>query len=562
MTRTVSLLLMVSLVSLPGVQTLGREIQQMQSAAATTARQRLVALAFPELPAGEPVKCGLAVIAHALRNRTTLPNDLENALVRILQRDVLQKSITAGHFTVHYDTTGPNAAAMLDSAYQDMPGTADQYADSVLAIANRVYAVEIGELGYTAPPSDGTEGGGPQHDIYVEDFSNEYGETIPETALDARADGARWITYMRIDNDFSFVRPVEHRGMPALRVTLAHEFHHMIQLGSYGYWSTDLFFYELTSTWMEDVVFPGVDDYLNYLRASWGHFKNPDVSFSSNDNIMYSRSIWGHFIAAKYGPDVMRAAWQYISNARPLQAMDLALQDQHTTFRIEFIDWALWNYYTGARSDSTKYYPKGSIYPEIVQVPSQFAPPAGLLVGDLQPLSVRYHEVYTPTDSVILIQTNINRATAEQQPGTSFPYTIYLNSSQGDDSYEPAGSSLYFKTSTADPSNWKTMKIVHGIPSYAGIVEGVPFPNPFRPDGKGVVFIPAPANRGTLYVYSSSMDLVFSAEENAATNSLSKQLFFWDGTTLHNELARSGVYIFVLSIPGKTITGKIALIRK
>jgi hypothetical protein len=526
-------------------------------------RQRVAFHVFSELPPGEPIKCGFGAFAQAFRNRANLSIQLQTELSKILQRVERQKSITLGTFTVHYDTAGTSAAALLDSAYQPIPGSANVYADSVAAIANQVYQFETQVLGYKPPPTDGSQGGGPEYDIYIEDLSSEYGETIPETALDTKQDGGRFSTYMRVDNDFSFVRPAANKGLPALRVTLAHEFHHAIQLGCYGFWGGDIFFYEITSTWMEDVVFPGVNDYLNYVRGASGHFRNPDVSLSSNDFIMYSRAIWGHFIAAKFGRDAMRSAWDNIASVRPLEAMDRALQASpyQTTFRIEFSDWVLWNYYTGSRADTAKYYPKGALYPEIAQVPAQFVPPSEMLTGDVQPLSARYHQVYTPADTVTLIQCNTNRDVAEQQSGTMFSYALYLADSRVDDSYEQVGNVLYFKASVADPSNWKTMKIVAGQASFTGIAEGVPFPNPFRSDTNGLLFIPAQATEGTLYIYSSSMDLIFSAQE-VPTVKFGRPMFTWNGQTRNNGPAKSGIYVFVLSIPGKTVTGKIALIRK
>jgi len=535
----------------------GAEIQTFTEA---SARQALSAQAFPHRAPGEPIKCGLGVIAYALRNRSALAPGLQDQLSRILQRVERQKTVTGGHFTVHYDTTGINEPAMLDTAYQRIPGTSDQFADSVLSIANQAYAVEVGVLGYNPPPADGIEGGGPEYDIYVENVSGEYGETVPETPLDTKPDGGRYMTYMRIHNDFSFVRPPANKGLPALRVTVAHEFHHAIQLGSYGFWRGDVFFHEITSTWMEDVVFPGVNDYLNYVRGASGQFRNPDVSFSANDFIMYSRAIWGHFVAAKFGRDLMRVAWDNIMSVRPLEAMDEAFQTRQTTFRIEFSDWVLWNYYTGSRADSVNYYPKGALYPEIVQLPTQFVPPTGMLTGNLEPLSSRYHQVYTPADTVTLIQCNNNRDAAEQDYTAQFAYSIYLANSQVDAAYEQAGAVLFFKPSTSDPSNWKTMKIVGGKASFTGIAEGVPFPNPFRPDVAGLLFIPAEASQGTLYIYSTSMDLVFSAAEASAVK-FGKPMFTWDGQTRDNKPARSGIYLFVLAIPGKTVTGKIALIR-
>jgi uncharacterized protein YjaZ len=39
---------------------------------------------------------------------------------------------------------------------------------------------------------------------------------------------------MTIHKDFSFVTPDSNRGLRAMKVTVAHEYHHAIQLGNYG----------------------------------------------------------------------------------------------------------------------------------------------------------------------------------------------------------------------------------------------------------------------------------------------------------------------------------------
>ena len=83
-----------------------------------------------------PEKCGLPAISFAIHNRDHLSNELKNDLQTVLTRPALQKSILVGHFRVHYDTIGTDAPAMLDSLYQRIAGTADQFADSVASIAN------------------------------------------------------------------------------------------------------------------------------------------------------------------------------------------------------------------------------------------------------------------------------------------------------------------------------------------------------------------------------------------------------------------------------------------
>ncbi len=282
-------------------------------------------------------KCGFAAISYAIRNRDRLSPEVRTALTIVLQRPTNQKSILVGAMRVHYDTTGDNAPAMLDSLDQKIPGTADQYADSVAAIANYCATFETQMLGYLPIPSDGDAGGGPEHDIYVTNLGD-YGFTTPDSALLTKpngGDGGTWTSFTTIDNSFQFVNPPVNKGMPGLRVTLAHELHHSIQIGNYGYWSDDIFFYEITSVWMEDVVFPAVKDYLQYTSSSEGHFANPGVPFNSDDFIMYSRAIWAHFVAKRFGRDAMLQTWRKISLAPPLQAIDLALNMPHVQFQLQ-----------------------------------------------------------------------------------------------------------------------------------------------------------------------------------------------------------------------------------
>ncbi|HTR80530.1 MAG TPA: MXAN_6640 family putative metalloprotease, partial [Bacteroidota bacterium] len=311
-------------------------------------------------------KCGLPAITYAIKNRDHLTPEVSQALQIILDRPTSQKSILVGSFRIHYDTTGIEAAAMLDSLYQPIPGTADQFADSVGAIANYCEWFETKVLGYLPSPADSMAGGGPEYDIYVVDLGD-YGFTTPETPINNKPQGGTYTSFMTIDNSFAFVNPPANRGLPGMRVTIAHELHHSIQIGNYGYWTNDIYFYELTSVWMEDVVFNDVNDYYQYEKSPEGQFASPQVPFNTNSFIMYSRAIWGHYIAKRFGRDAMLRTWEEIQSAPPLEAIDRALQKPpyNSSFNAAFAEWNVWNYFTGARSDSALYYPEGAAYPEI-----------------------------------------------------------------------------------------------------------------------------------------------------------------------------------------------------
>jgi hypothetical protein len=509
--------------------------------------------------ADTPDKCGLPVIAEAMVDRIRLAPEERAALDLLLQREERQKFIVAGSFRIHYDTVGVHAPAMLDSSHQRIEGTANEFADSVAAIINYVARFDS-VIRYLLPPSDGEEGGSSEYDIYIGELGNLYGETTPETKLDSKPDGSRYTTFMRIDNDFIFVNPASNRGMPALRVTLAHEFHHAIQVGSYGFWTNDVYFYEISSVWMEDLLYTDVNDYYQYLASSQGHFDQPDIPFNSNMLVMYSRGIWGHYVTKKYGLDAMRRSWEFVSTNRPLEAIDNALQEDpySSNFRSAFAEWTLWNLHTGIRSDTSRYYPEADDYPDITQTVVQFTPPSRSVAGSLGTLAARYYRVLTQTNDFILILSNLNFEEAVEDNNTLFPYSLQLNVNQVDASYEPTATGIFVKLNVSDPTNWWTWGTI------GGTAEGVVFPNPFLTDGRGFVTFSVSAQvevSGTLNIYSSSMDLVYSTTE-FSSQLLEEHVFRWGGRTNDNELAQSGVYIFVLELPDRIVKGKFALIRK
>ena len=512
----------------------------------------------------ESIKCGLPLITRALTARNTAQGPTKSSIKQLLTRDERQKQKTAGHFTVHYDTTGGSAATMLDALHLPIAGSSDEYADSVLAIANHVYAVEVGAMGYLPPPSDSTAGGGPEYDIYVVDLGSEYGETTPESSLDNKPDGGRCTSYLTIDNDFIFVTPISERGLPAARVTIAHEFHHAIQMGQYGYWTSEPFFYEITSVWMETVVYPEVPDYLNYLNKSWSQFQNPSTSFASDDIIMYSRSIWATYLTQRFGNSIMREVWEAIPQGEPLSANDRALQLHASSFRDAFAGWTLWNYFTGTRAIAGQYYALASLYPTMVTSTIELtsALPDQVFSGSLGPLSARYYDVMTPSNSAYATVCNLNTANALSAQRGLFPYSLHLSLNAGDGSYVQLAGGLFGLLTVSDPANWSLNgNSVGSVPA-----EGAAFPNPFLADGTSSVSLAGKRGGqsgvpGLLKIYDSSLQLIYDASL-PSVNVRGRTVYVWNGMTSRSTVAASGVYLFTIETPTGLTSGKFALIRK
>jgi hypothetical protein len=517
---------------------------------------------------GLPDKCGLPILSAAIHGRSSLSANERSALASLLQRSERQTNVVAdnGLFKFHFDTTGADAPALLDASGKRIPETARAYVDSAIAIMAHVYSEETGPLGFQRPPPDGTLGGGSEYDIYIYDISpvygfGTYGLTTPDVAI---AEGGTSSTFIEIHNDFSFVTPAANRGIPSLRVTLAHEFHHAIQIGSYGFWTNDVWFHEITSTWMEDVVYHGENDYLNYLFGSDSQFHIPGRPLTSNDFIMYSRGILGKFFTKKFGSDMMRHVWENIHSIAPLPAIDLTLRQLPspltTTLGIAFADWALWNYYTGPRADTVNYYNEAAIFPVVAESYYDLISPSQQVTGSLACLATAYTGYSTGTDTITVALVNlITDCPAGGQ--SSSPYTLTVSKNRLDDSYRSIAGGLYLKLDVTNQSQWFAWAIGRQGPGTTSIAEGGAFPNPFHPGEGGLLYVPANEDRGTLSVYSSGMELVYSAPLQTQSR-LGQRVFTWDGRTKGGSAAPTGIYLFVLTLPGRTVTGKFALVRR
>ncbi|MGA9362810.1 MAG: MXAN_6640 family putative metalloprotease, partial [Bacteroidota bacterium] len=387
-------------------------------------------------------KCGFRFQSE-IRQYWNLFSAEEQAVIKsLLARPTLQASVLSpsGHFRIHYDTTGRNTPALIDNADLRLPNSARAYVDSVAAILDHVWDVETRILGYPSPPPDQGAGGGNEYDVYVMELGGSlYGQTIfnPEDVLDSQRPNPTYMSYLEIDNDF--IGYYTH-GLQALRVTVAHEFHHAIQVGNYGFWQNDVYYYELTSTWMEDVVYPGVNDYIQYLSL---YFRNTGIPFNvSNGYIEYGRAIWGKFIEKRFGRDRMRRSWEYLSSMPSLQAIDASLRETGTDFVREFPEFSLWHFYTGHRADPTTYFSEAGSFPELRPADLiEFIPPTATISSTARNLSIELFQLIVSgggvqPDTVSMVLTNLNLFAAENSDDQSYSILYRFTTGPADETYE------------------------------------------------------------------------------------------------------------------------------
>ena len=283
------------------------------------ARWQLIgaSLAFLALIAIAPALAGAATDQWVFRSPAARPTDHPNPNrhAYTVPEATASPSCTK-HFCVHWVAEGVDAPSMADeNGVTDGDGVPD-FVERVQAIAEHAHAIENGRLGWREPKSDGRRGGDQgKTDIYIEEIGGRlFGYAAPDRGQADRAHRLprRLHGYLVLDNDYS---PFEFPGttqLNDLEVTIAHEYNHILQFGYDAY--QDAWFAESTAVWMEDQVYPGINDYLRYVRRWVRLFDTP---LTANSIREYGSAVWNEWLAHRYGRDIVRMAWARAIHTKP-----------------------------------------------------------------------------------------------------------------------------------------------------------------------------------------------------------------------------------------------------
>ncbi len=217
------------------------------------------------------------------------------------------------HFCVHWVVEGLDAPNLLDSDGDGVP----DYVRKVLEVAEHTYEVQNVKLGWREPKSDGRRGGGGvgKTDIYLSQIGGQlFGYAAPDRGQfgNGKRIPRRLHGYLVLDNDYSAFEFPGTDPMQDLRVTIAHEYNHILQFGYDAF--QDPWFAESTATWMEDQVYNGIDDYFRYVRR-WVHRLSTPLTTSSIKQ--YGSAVWAQWLARRYDPAMIRKAWAMAIHTRP-----------------------------------------------------------------------------------------------------------------------------------------------------------------------------------------------------------------------------------------------------
>ncbi len=517
-----------------------------------------------------PIKCGFGIHAETHEYLKQHP-EKELRLQKTTMQAVYDHSFTSNSgtktFRIHYDVSGPNAVPALDVTTN---GIQDWVEETGLAF-ERSYLLEVDTMGYRQPLSFSAFG---YYEIYILDLNNVYGYT--ETVTQVTNNPDTYTSAIYIENDFS--EGFATHGYDALRVTAGHEFFHAIQF-SYNFRASDTWYYELSSTWMEDVTYDDVNDYYAYLP---GYFNSPNVSLDQTDG--YSAAHWNHMIEKKYGRNAIRKSWEFMPSRDAITSIDDAIKDasgSSSNLSRNFSEFSIWNYYTAGRADSVTYFPEAAHYPKIKLSANRVIADT-TFTRTLAHLSATYLSFYAldTTNSLITFH-------AAQSNNFFDIYTIEYNKSTGKNfflnyggaSSIPVNGLLQGDTLTCvianivkeDNSNdfgysW-ALTVQQNSISVDPISNFHFYPSPFvlnssdqKMNFKFVLGAASPIEFQVYTIEGKLLRMIKFGEIPAGpydgTNGL-----YWDGKDSKGHTVPSGIYIYQFKGKGFKKTGKIAIVR-
>lgn len=518
-------------------------------------------------------KCGFSIISEVKTNFNQFSISQQKVISEILNRPENQKSVVSpsGFFRIHFDTIGTHTPNYFPGNKYNIQLSIDS-----LAIAfDSSYNFEINILDYEPPPDDEGDGGDDLFDIYVTSLGTGF---YGYTEFDPRDTDDRYKSFIVIDNRMAVPTP----GINGGRVTAAHEFHHAIQIGSYRPpLSGDEYYYEITSTSMEEFVYDSINDYYNYLPT---YFRNPYRRFTYNPlNSGYDRVIWNIYLKEKFeqeendstkGFEIIKKSWEIMRNHKrsAIEAISLALSEYGLEMTSSFNDFGAWCYFTGYRTQEKKYFDEAENYPLIKPISYyEYQPPKKTYSMSIQPIANNYMIFdlsYTGIDDTLVsIVTNGDIMSAAESPYTSIDYKYSLMTNHEDGATHIVND--YYSKIESNTKDYITEldifndQIVSGDVIARGELEYA-YPQPYSYYKHSDVSLSIPVKNSfsahaNLYIYTISMNLVFS--DQLEVNKSGRRMVKWDGFDINSNKLPSGIYIYVTETDGQILKGKLAIIN-
>lgn len=483
-------------------------------------------------------KCGTRMMLEARRTGILQPK-LKRLLLGPPQST---DSIVSpgGLFRIHFSTSGDNSVTL-------------EYAEYVAREADAAFRFQCDTLGFPKPPFSFADS---LWHIYISDLSNLiYGYTAyvdSSEIAQTPAGFTKMRAFIVIDNDYS---ETPTKGLDAARITIQHEFFHVIQFGSFGslkgapgnYQIKDINFIEMSSVWMEMISTPWVPDFLFFIDR---YLANIGERLDNVPNYGYSQGIWLKYLEQRFGQKVIQETWENYSNvsANALACFDVSIGLHGSAFCSEYKRFGAELIETGRRYRGTSL-PFAQKYPvntlKVTKIPAgvpySFSGLSAAHPASLNIVSAGFGEdttFVTIARSTDFIDADVTAVTI-----------------RGDNAYT---------VSYAFPELFCDTLIEYEA------LKTKAFPVPFiiSEKGMGDLFRIKASETGAppispiqLRIYTVSMKLVrhIEAEAKAFGGSYYAE---WDGRDDTGAIPSSGMYIYAMEADGKTYIGKFPIIIK
>ena len=304
------------------------------------------------------------------------------------QEYINPEQIQSENFIIHF--------TIADNDFQDINGQLYSlqsnygYAQSIIDLAEYSLNLYL-EDGWEMLPPDCDEsitdlnspdhcinfGGNALYDIYI---SNDgAGMVVPENPYPVPPYTGGRTSYMKISTLSN-----NYNSLPSWSYhVVAHEVHHSIQLrygtgtsGSPGNYTYNLWFFEQTATYMENVVFPN-SNHLYTMLANCNvvtplTYPNHGIDYPA-EIYPYRSSLWQKYLVESIGDSaIVRYMWEDYGNQFasgetvslfPIyeNSINIATENQYT-MTDALNEYALWRYFTGERSITNNFFNESSGY--------------------------------------------------------------------------------------------------------------------------------------------------------------------------------------------------------
>jgi hypothetical protein len=305
------------------------------------------------------IKSGTGLVAEIKANWDSFDSEQQGLLAGYMARPELAETFDSpgGFFKIHYDRTGPEAVPDEDLDGDSIPDFIErtaQYLDSTQEVFTSAF-------GYYQVPTDENAGGDEKYDIYLLALTG-YGVTFADSPADSAWDD--YTSFIGLHNTFYGFPPnddPEGDTIGALKVSCAHEFFHATQLAYDRF--EEIWWMEASATWMEELIFPEVNDNYNFLTY---FFSDPQIGLTYPYGFhMYGTFVWAGFLHQKYDSTILRDIWEACKYNTALEAIDSALEAYGTDIKQVFPEFTVWNYFTGDRAIEGQYYRDAAAYPQV-----------------------------------------------------------------------------------------------------------------------------------------------------------------------------------------------------